>query len=284
VTARLVDVHHLGRARVIGCWVVDDEVLVDPGPAVSVATLVGQLDTWRPRAIAITHLHLDHAGATGDLVRRWPGTEVWVHERAAPHLVHPAGLLLSAAAVYGRQLERLWGFPAPVPEEVVRPLCGGERVGPFSVLHTPGHAGHHLSYLHLASGVVFAGDAAGTRIPPSELVVPATVPPDTDVDRWLDSLRLLREAAPAALALAHFGLHRDVLAHLERAERFLALMVERSRHDRPGFERWLASRLAALGDAETAAAYRQATHPETFWTGLARGRAGIDQAGRNIGC
>ena len=105
--AQLIDVRHLGREQVIGAWRVGD-VLIDPGPSSSVATLLAALGDRPPRAIALTHIHLDHAGAAGTLARRFPDAEVWVHERGAPHLIDPRRLLDSAGRLYGEQMQRLF--------------------------------------------------------------------------------------------------------------------------------------------------------------------------------
>ena len=124
----------------------------------------------QPRAILLTHIHLDHAAATGALVRRWPELEVYVHERGAPHLIDPSKLLASAERLYGDQMQRLWGEIVPVPEANVKVLSGGETVLGMRVAYTPGHASHHVCYLHEESGTAFVGDVAACRIPPSKLV------------------------------------------------------------------------------------------------------------------
>ena len=124
---RLIDVLHLGTERVIGCWQVGD-VLVDPGPESSLGSLVEALGGEAPRAVLLTHIHLDHAGGTGALLRRWPEIEVDVHERGAPHLVDPSKLLASAGRLYGDDMDRLWGEVLPVPEERITVLSGGEEV------------------------------------------------------------------------------------------------------------------------------------------------------------
>ena len=129
---------HLGRDRVI-CAYEQDGVIVDPGPSTSVETLLEGLGDVEPRALLLTHIHLDHAGASGVLCRRFPELIVYVHERGAPHLVDPSKLLTSAARLYGDDMERLWGEVAPVPEERVRTLAGGETVEGFRVAYTPGH-------------------------------------------------------------------------------------------------------------------------------------------------
>ena len=135
--------------------------------------LLAALGDEQPRALLLTHIHLDHAAATGALVRRWPELEVYVHERGAPHLIDPSKLLASAERLYGDQMERLWGEIVPVPEANVRPLSGGETVLGMRVAYTPGHASHHVCYLHEETGTAFVGDVAAVRIPPSNLVVPA---------------------------------------------------------------------------------------------------------------
>src|SRR5437588_2892992 len=160
---RLIDVKHLGRERVIGCFELDG-VLVDPGPTSCIDALLEGLGPRRPRALLLTHIHLDHAGASGSLVERWPELEVYVHERGALHLTDPSRLLESARRLYGEEMDRLWGEMLPVPEGNLRVLSGGERVldDAFEVAYTPGHAYHHVSYLN--EGTAYAGDTAGVRI------------------------------------------------------------------------------------------------------------------------
>ena len=155
---------HLGRDRVIGAYELDG-LIVDPGPASCLDALLEGLED-EPRAILLTHVHLDHAGATGSLVRRFPRLRVYVHEVGAPHLVDPARLLRSARRLYGDDLERLWGEVLAVPVANIVALGGGERIEGFRVAYTPGHASHHVAYLHESSGDAFVGDVAGVRIPP----------------------------------------------------------------------------------------------------------------------
>jgi glyoxylase-like metal-dependent hydrolase (beta-lactamase superfamily II) len=212
---RVIDVEHLGRPHVIGCWEVDG-VLVDPGPESSLPTLLAALGEEKPRALLLTHIHLDHAAATGAMVRRWPDLEVYVHERGAPHLIDPSKLLASAERLYGDQMERLWGTILPVPEGNVRILSGGETVHGMRVAYTPGHASHHVCYLHEDSGTAFVGDVAACRIPPSDLIVPPTPPPDIDIELWEESLDLVAGWSPSRLALTHFGaVEDDVPGHID---------------------------------------------------------------------
>ncbi len=214
---RVIDVMHLGRPHVIGCWEVDG-ALVDPGPESSLPTLLDALGDEQPRAVLLTHIHLDHAAATGAMVRRWPDLEVYVHERGAPHLIDPRKLLASAERLYGDRMQRLWGEIVPVPEANITVLSGGETVLGMRVAYTPGHASHHVSYLHQDSGTAFVGDVAACRIPPSKLVMPPTPPPDIDVEAWERSLDLVASWNPRRLALTHFGpVEEDVPTYLETA-------------------------------------------------------------------
>src|SRR5947209_12843207 len=214
---RLIDCRHLGRERVIGCWQVGD-ILIDPGPASCLPALLDALGDERPRALLLTHIHLDHAGATGSLVRRWPELEVYVHERGAPHLVDPQRLLESASRLYGDDMGRLWGEFLAVPQERLRVLRGGERLlgDRFEVAYTPGHASHHVSYLH--GGVAFVGDVGGVRITASSLTIPPTPPPDIDIEAWRVSLEVVRAWEPRRLAATHFGVTEDVDAQLEEVD------------------------------------------------------------------
>jgi glyoxylase-like metal-dependent hydrolase (beta-lactamase superfamily II) len=267
---RLIDVRHLGREKVIGTWFVDG-VLVDPGPASSLDALVAALGDEEPRAILLTHIHLDHAGGTGTLVRRWPGIEVYVHERGAGHLADPSRLLASAERLYGEHMDVLWGEVAPVPSELLRPLRGGEEVLGFSVAYTPGHASHHVSYLHGDSGRAFVGDVAAVRIPPAGFVLPPTPPPDIDIEAWERSLHAVEAWRPESLGLTHFGAVADPAEHLDLVRSRLREQAERARRGGPDeFERELRRDVERHADEETAAALLQAVPPEQQYLGLER--------------
>ncbi len=213
--ARAIDVEHLGLDRVI-CAYEWNGVIVDPGPTSSVDTLIDALGPVVPHAVLLTHIHLDHAGATGVLCRRFPELVVYVHERGAPHLVDPSKLLQSAERLYGDEMDRLWGEVAPVPQERIRTLSGGERIEGFRVAYTPGHASHHVCYLHEDTGDVFCGDMAGVRIPPFETTWAPTPPPDIDIEAWLDSLHTIASWNPQSLCLTHFGRVTEVEDQLHR--------------------------------------------------------------------
>ncbi len=272
---RLIDVEHLGRERVIGCWDVDG-ILVDPGPESSLPTVLAKLGDERPRAVLLTHIHLDHAAATGAMVERWPDLEVYVHERGAPHLIDPSRLLASAGQLYGERLEYLWGRIVPVPEANVHVLAGGETVHGMEVAYTPGHASHHVCYLHRDSGTAFVGDVAACRIPPSHLVMPPTPPPDIDVETWLESVDLVEAWEPERLALTHFGAVEDPAPYLEtvrerlREEARLAREMDESAYE-ADLQRRLRAQLAAEGmGEETVEELLQAVPTAYQWSGLSR--------------
>ncbi|HXV04727.1 MAG TPA: MBL fold metallo-hydrolase [Solirubrobacterales bacterium] len=268
---RLIDVMHLGRPHVIGCWQVG-EALVDPGPESSMGTLLAALGDEAPRALLLTHIHLDHAAASGALVRRWPDLEVYVHERGAPHLVDPSKLLASAERLYGDQMEHLWGEIVPVPEANVRPLAGGETVLGMRVAYTPGHASHHVAYLHEDTGTAFTGDVAGVRIPGVDLIVPPTPPPDIDIELWEESIGIVESWKPEKLALTHFGSIDDPLPHLalvrERLREEAQLARDLSEAD---YEARHRKRVKESSETQDSAMQMiQSVPPEYQWRGLNR--------------
>ncbi|MBA2545693.1 MAG: MBL fold metallo-hydrolase [Solirubrobacterales bacterium] len=266
---RLLDVRHLGNERVIGCWEVDG-VLIDPGPESSLGNWVDELD-GAPRALLLTHVHLDHAGGAGALVRRWPELPVYVHERGAAHLADPSKLLASAGRLYGDEMDRLWGEVVPVPEENIHSLSGGEEVLGFEVAYTPGHASHHVSYFHSGSRRAFVGDTACVRIPPSEFVMPPTPPPDIDLELWLSSLETIEAWEPASLGLTHFDAIADVPAHLATVRKRLAEQADRARTmGAEEFERALRADVEREAGHDHGAAMLQAVPPEQQWLGLRR--------------
>jgi len=248
------------------------EVLVDPGPESSLPTLLEALGGEQPRALLLTHIHLDHAAATGALVRRWPDLEVYVHERGAPHLIDPSKLLASAGRLYGDQMDSLWGEIVPVPEANVKPLAGGERVQGMRVAYTPGHASHHVCYLHEESGTAFVGDVAAVRIPGVDLIVPPTPPPDIDIEAWEESIGIVESWQPELLALTHFGAIDDPLPHLtkvrERLREEAQLARELNEHD---YEQRHRQRVAEHAENQEAVEEMiQCVPPEYQWRGLDR--------------
>jgi glyoxylase-like metal-dependent hydrolase (beta-lactamase superfamily II) len=268
---RVIDLMHLGRPRVIGCWQVGD-VLVDPGPESCLPTLLDALGDERPRALLLTHIHLDHAGASGALVKRWPDLEVYVHKRGAPHLIDPSRLMVSASRLYGDDMDRLWGDMTPVPE---RNLTVLDQEGTlldrrFEYVYTPGHASHHVSYLH--DGTAFVGDVGGVRINESSLAVPPTPPPDIDVEAWHESIERVREWQPDRLAMTHFGPSTNVDEQLAEVGRRLddwARRVDETELDE--FIAWLREEITdGASDPDLLETYTQAAPPEQMYAGLER--------------
>lgn len=270
-----IDVRFLGLERVICCWQIGD-VLVDPGPEPSLPAVLEALGERRPRALLLTHIHLDHAGGAGALVRRWPDLEVYVHERGAPHVIDPSKLVASAGRLYGEDhMARLYGDVVPVPEANVRVLGGGETIaleGGFRVAYTPGHASHHVAYLHEDSGRAFVGDVAGVRIPPSGLTIAPTPPPDIDVEAWERSLDLIEDWRPSGLALTHFGPVEDAGAQLEATRQSLRDLAGLARGaDADALENAVRGAIEReTDDAATAQAYEAAVPPSHLHLGLAR--------------
>jgi glyoxylase-like metal-dependent hydrolase (beta-lactamase superfamily II) len=273
---RPIDVRHQGLEKVICAWEVDG-FIVDPGPQSTEDALLEALGGERPRALLLTHIHFDHAGATGSLLRRWPDLPVYVHERGAPHLVNPEKLVASAGRLYGGDegLRRLWGEVVPVPERNLRILSGGERdvEGAFRVQYTPGHASHHVCYFHEPSGWAFVGDMGGVRMPGHELTLAPTPPPDIDVEAWERSLDTIAAWQPVTLAITHFGAADDPEAQLERCREALhaeaALAAE---HDLDGFVAALEARIHE-GVGADAESMKLAAPPDQLYQGLDRWRS-----------
>jgi glyoxylase-like metal-dependent hydrolase (beta-lactamase superfamily II) len=268
---RTIDVRHLGRERVIAAFLLDG-ALVDPGPASALDGLLAGLGDQRPERLLLTHIHLDHAGAAGTLVRRWPDLEVWVHERGARHLADPERLLASATRLYGEDMDRLWGEVLPVPRENLRALAGGETLGPWRVADTPGHASHHVAYLHEPTGTAFCGDTAGVRVAASGPVLPPTPPPDIDLEAWPRSIDAIAAWSPARLAVTHFGAWDDPGPHLDELREMLGRLAAWAREtgDAAAFAERVRAHVAGRTDAATAAAYEQAMPAETLYPGLER--------------
>jgi glyoxylase-like metal-dependent hydrolase (beta-lactamase superfamily II) len=268
--SRAIDVLHLGRDRVICAFEIDG-LIIDPGPTSCLDTLIDRLGPVEPRALLLTHIHLDHAGATGALCRRYPRLRVYVHERGAPHLVDPSKLLASAARLYGDDMDELWGEMVPVPEDRITVLRGGETVEGFRVAYTPGHASHHVCYLHEEAGDAYVGDMAGVRIPPNPDTLAPTPPPDIDVEAWLDSLHTIASWNPQSLGLTHFGQVTDVEEQLHRIRTALLDSADSARLG--GEEAFIAAlerRLSEATDPATVETYEQAAPPDQLYAGLNR--------------
>jgi glyoxylase-like metal-dependent hydrolase (beta-lactamase superfamily II) len=287
-----LDLHFLGRPRAIATAVVASSAgvaLVDPGPTSCLGALEEGLNGQGIRLgdvthLLLTHIHLDHAGATGTIARRHPDVKVCVHERGAKHLIEPQKLLDSARRLYGDDMDRLWGEFAAVPSRNVQPLAGGERLSAagrlFEVAYTPGHASHHVSYFDASSGVAFVGDTAGISVD-GGYIVPPTPPPDIDLEAWGASVARIESWRPATLFLTHFGpgrlppsTHlRTLLDHLELNGRLVRETLASDGSDadrRRHFATQVAAEMRRTMTDEQMAAYGAAAPFEMLWDGLAR--------------
>ena len=263
--------------------------IIDPGPSSTLPALRAGLDRAGialadVRAILLTHIHLDHAGATGTLVRENPALRVYVHEKGAPHMVDPAKLIASATRLWGDEMDRLWGEMRPVPAETLVILRGGERLAAggrdLDVAYTPGHASHHVSYFSADTGIAFVGDTAGVRLQEGRFIMPPTPPPDIDLEAWRDSFARISAWRPETLFITHFGPYAPVAAHLtEMADRLeLTSGLVKTSLARPGTdeerEAWFADEIRRelrrrMTESE-AQAYEVAGRFDLSWRGLAR--------------
>ncbi len=221
-----IDINYLGQPNLIACAVLptrDGIVLIDPGPTVALPSLAQGLKKIGYAlqdvcAVLLTHIHLDHAGATGTLVRQAPNIDVYVHAIGAKHLVAPERLLRSAGRIYGDQMDTLWGAFEAVPQERVHKLGGGEVLQfgetKLDVAYTPGHAVHHVSYFNEDTGIAYVGDVAGMRVSGCDYVLPVAPPPDVHIPCWEESLAIVSEWAPETLFVTHFGPSGGVETHL----------------------------------------------------------------------
>jgi glyoxylase-like metal-dependent hydrolase (beta-lactamase superfamily II) len=264
--------------------------LVDPGPSSALPVLRRELADAGIAiadlsAILLTHIHLDHAGATGTLARENPRLRVYVHERGAPHLVDPSKLLASAGRLYGDAMGRLWGEVAEVPAALIVPLAGGERLEAagrrLDVAYTPGHASHHVAFFSAETGIAFTGDTAGVRLFPRGYVMPPTPPPDIDLDAWRGSLERIRAWSPETLFVTHFGPHAPSASHLAELVENLDLVGRVSKAsleredaaDDGAREKWFADSMRQemrSRGTEEGQAYELAAPFDLNWRGLAR--------------
>jgi glyoxylase-like metal-dependent hydrolase (beta-lactamase superfamily II) len=287
-----VDLKFQQTAKIIATVVLQGAggvALLDPGPTSTLPTLRRELGEagmtmGDVTGIVLTHIHLDHAGATGTLLRENPKLRVFVSEVGAPHLIDPGKLLASAARLYGDQMDALWGEVAPVPGESIVVLSGGERIEAggrtLLVSQTPGHASHHVSFFNPESGIAFVGDTAGIKRTPDGYVLPPTPPPDIDLEAWDVSLSRIEAWHPGTLLLTHFGPAAPVGLHISEMRENLAIVADfaktsltREESDEAR-EAWFTQQLRhALrqrhGEAD-AHAYEVAGRFDLNWRGLAR--------------
>ena len=225
---KTIDLHYLGIPQAIAAFVVmapDGPVLIETGPASTLPALERRLNELGLklndiRHALVTHIHLDHAGAAGQLARN--GTRIHVHEFGARHLADPTKLIDSATRIYGAQMDRLWGSILPVPQQLITPVRDGEVINAGGLhvraIETPGHARHHHAYSMTIDGkkIGIVGDVAGFNAPAvsdSYHSVP-TPPPEFDLEAWLRSIERLQRERFDAIHLTHFGRVDNPAQHL----------------------------------------------------------------------
>jgi len=288
-----VDLNFLGRPQIIATAVLrgaSGVALVDPGPSTTRPGLIKALAAHGVgladvRQILLTHIHLDHAGATGPLLKANPTIEVFVSEHGARHLIDPAKLLASATRLYGQDMDRLWGEVSSVPASQVRALKGGERIDAggreLEVAWTPGHAIHHVAYFDRGSRVAFVGDVAGIRRGSGAYILPPTPPPDIELEDWRRSADRILAWDPDTLFLTHFGPYGGARPHFqqlfERLDSWSALVrkllrdesIDDQERERRFVETSLADIRRTIGEIE-AEHYSRAGRLDYSWQGLAR--------------
>ncbi|HEX7136370.1 MAG TPA: MBL fold metallo-hydrolase [Vicinamibacterales bacterium] len=287
-----VDLHFLGVPRIIATAVLHGPggvALLDPGPSSTLSTLKASLTAAGislsdVTAILLTHIHLDHAGVTGTLVRENPAIRVYVHEQGAPHMAAPEKLIASATRLWGDEMDRLWGEMRAVPQASMTVLSGGERISAggrsLDVIYTPGHASHHVSYFNSAAGVAFVGDTAGMKLRETGVVLAPTPPPDVDLDLWRRSLDAIGARRPETVFVTHFGPYAGVPVHLAEMAASLETtsgLVHRSltiNGTDEMREAWFADEIRSLLrrrlSNEDVDAYEVAGRFDLSWRGLAR--------------
>jgi glyoxylase-like metal-dependent hydrolase (beta-lactamase superfamily II) len=222
-----IDLEFGGLPGVIASYLLEgngEYTLIETGPTTTINALLSGLqhlniDPRSIRNLLVTHIHLDHAGAAGVLIDRFPEMQLYVHEVGAPHLIDPSKLLASASRIYGDRMGPLWGDVLPVPERNVHVLTDGDRVTvgnhELQAVYTPGHASHHVVYRDETTKDVYAGDVAGVRLQNFDTIRPPTPPPDIDLGAWKDSLHRIAAMEPRRLLLTHYGPHENVEQHLQ---------------------------------------------------------------------
>lgn len=281
-----IDLEHLGLEGAIACYLVDTDepAIVDPGPSTTVDRLVASLEEKGVgaddlRHILLTHVHLDHAGATGHLVERFPRATVHVHEEGSSHMVDPDRLVSSTRRTFGALHDRLWGETKPVPAERIRawrPEEGGERAG-LRPIHTPGHISHHVAYLDEEDGTLFAGDSMGIALAGGPQH-PPTPPPAVNLPDWARTLEEIGRIGAERFGAAHFGLYDDVEERRAQLKERLEALEARVRaaietgdeeEDAARFEREVREELAPYLGEERVNRYFDMFPARTDWAGVA---------------
>ena len=275
-----IDLDFMGTEQVIASFLLLDErgasaALIETGPTTCLDRLTAGLkehgvSNEDVRQVFVTHIHLDHAGASGHLSELLPNATFYVHEVGYPHLADPSKLVKSASRIYGERMEELWGEARPVPEDsivILKDKSETETAGGVLVAHdTPGHAYHHLAYLEPDSGALFTGDVAGIRLPGQSYIRPPTPPPEIDVEAWIQSINYIRQIGPNSLWPTHFGSYYDVERHLGELEQRLQdwLLFVEGQMDEGAEREEISDQLKAKGDAEMLAEGADTTESERY--------------------
>ncbi|HET9401494.1 MAG TPA: MBL fold metallo-hydrolase [Candidatus Acidoferrales bacterium] len=291
-TTSVLDLHYLGVPETIGPVLLHSDgqlALIDCGPSSCLPDLKSELATRGLTVrdlnfILLTHIHLDHAGASGTLVCENPSLKVYVHEIGAPHMANPEKLLRSAGRLYGDAMQTMLGEFLPVPPQNLQILSGGEKLRlagrDIEVAYTPGHASHHVSYFDQSTGIAYVGDTTGLRLAKHDFIAPVTPPPDIDLEIWRASLDEIRRRKPTRVCLTHYGPYAPVEEHLERSWENLCRWSEKvesllkddvNEADRPtNFSAWVAREMSReMPDADVKR-YITTSNPVLSWLGLAR--------------
>ena len=260
----VVDLNFQGYPALIATYVMKTSAgvaLIETGPGSTLPALKNGLATLEIELndiqhILLTHIHLDHAGAAGSLLAELPAAKLYVHERGVRHMLNPERLVSSARQIYGALMDPLWGDFLPAPEERTFAITDGDKIQvgatTLDVHYTPGHAAHHVAFHEPERNIIFAGDVAGVRVPPSPLIWPPTPPPDIDVEAWQASTQRLRALDPEKIMITHFDEYADVGRHLDELDARLAQWVD-----------WVAAwRAQALTRAQMIAELEQAVLDE----------------------
>ena len=285
---KIIDLNFQGHSQTVAAFLIETSagpVLLETGPHSMWSNLVRGVnaagyDMSDIRHVLLTHIHLDHAGASWALAQQ--GATVYVHPVGAPHLIDPERLMASARRIYREDMDRLWGDMQAIPEERVK-LIDHEatvQVGQsvFRAWHTPGHAVHHIAWQ--LDHVLFTGDVGGVKINDVQ-VVPPCPPPEFQLEDWLNSLALIRRLNPDMLYLTHFGPVEDVNTHLDVLEATLHdwagwMKIRWERGDSPEtilpeFRQYVIDQLRRAGaDEANLVRYETANPVEMNLTGLLR--------------
>lgn len=289
----IIDLNFLGVRESVGLYLLEGNgelALVDSGPSSCLPALRKLLEARGLNlsdisTLLLTHIHFDHAGATGTLVRENSKLKVYVHEIGAKHLKDPTRLLNSATRLYGDSLQQMFGEFLPVPQENIHELTGGESIRAagreIEVAYTPGHASHHVSFFDQSTGAAFTGDTTGMRLPGYDIVAPLTPPPDINLAAFTESLAEIERHKPTQLLLPHFGAYNNVDEHLQATREALYAWTERTwtvmknnSEESARIEKFTAQAAeefrAKLPNEEIIARYNAVAMPQLSWYGLER--------------